>query len=70
MNTGTLLVIVGLGISLIGALLSIFPDALRWFGKLPGDIRIEGDGYFVFIPITSLLIISVILSLLLKLLAR
>jgi hypothetical protein len=43
---------------------------LRWFGKLPGDIRIEGDGYFVFIPITSLLIISVILSLLLKLLAR
>ena len=70
MKTGTLLMIVGLGISLIGALLSIFPGAFSWFGKLPGDIRIEGDGYFMFIPITSLLIISVILSLLLKLLAR
>jgi hypothetical protein len=70
MKMGTLLIVLGLGISLGGALLLIFLSAFSWFGKLPGDIRIEGGGYFVLVPITSLLIISVILSLLLKLLAR
>jgi uncharacterized protein HemY len=41
---------------------------LSWFGRLPGDIRIEGERTRIFIPITSMLIVSAVLNLLLYLL--
>ena len=43
---------------------------LSWFGRLPGDLRIERDGLRVFIPLTSMLVISVVLSLVAALLRR
>ncbi len=39
-------------------------------GKLPGDIRIQGQSGTVFIPITSMIVISVVLSVGLNLLLR
>jgi uncharacterized protein HemY len=39
------------------------PGLFSWFGNLPGDIRIEGDNTRVFIPITSMIIVSVVLTL-------
>jgi hypothetical protein len=54
----------------IGALLHFAPWSLNWFGKLPGDIRIETEQGKIFIPITSMLIISVVLSLLLNFFKR
>lgn len=39
-------------------------------GNLPGDIRIERKGVFFYFPITSGLIVSVIVSLVLWLLLR
>lgn len=44
--------------------------ALTWFGRLPGDIRIERDTVRVYIPIVSMLVVSAVLSLLLYLLRR
>jgi hypothetical protein len=41
---------------------------LSWFGRLPGDIRIEGQHARVYIPITSMILVSVFLNLLLYLL--
>ena len=64
------LMIVGAGILLIGAILHFAPSTLSWFGKLPGDINIETDTGRVFIPITSMIIISVVLSVLLSLFRR
>jgi len=69
-ETGTLLFILGLGISPIGALLSIFPGVCSGFGKLRGDVSIEEKSHFGFVPFTSVLIIRVILGLRFKLLAR
>ena len=62
--------IVGLGVVaiVIGAL--VMTGALSWFGRLPGDIRIQGEHTRVYIPITSMIIVSVVLSLLLTLLRR
>jgi uncharacterized protein HemY len=40
---------------------------LSWFGRLPGDIRIEGERTRIFVPITSMLIVSALLNLLLYL---
>ncbi len=62
--------IVGLGVVaiVIGAL--VMTGALSWFGRLPGDIRIQGEHTRVYIPITSMIIVSVVLSLLLTLFRR
>jgi len=39
--------------------------ALSWFGRLPGDIRIERETVRIYIPFVSMLLISAALSLLL-----
>ena len=70
MAIGKLLTILGIILVIIGLVLSYAPGLIQWFGKLPGDIRIEDGKRLVFIPITSMLIISIILSLLVNLFFR
>ena len=41
-----------------------YPWTYSWFGNLPGDIRYEGKGSFIYAPIVSMLIVSAVLSLL------
>ena len=65
---GKWLIIAGAALVIIGLLVS--SGALSWFGKLPGDIRIERPNLTVFVPITSMLVISVALSLLVQLVRR
>lgn len=50
----------GAGLLLLGALVRFAPGLFSWFGNLPGDIRIEGENSSVFIPITSMIVISVV----------
>jgi Protein of unknown function (DUF2905) len=57
---GLWLILVGVGLVVIGVLVRL--GALSWFGRLPGDIRIERPGVRVYVPITSMVIISVVLS--------
>ena len=64
------LMILGTFLLVIGALLHFVPSTLNWFGRLPGDIHIETEHGKVFIPITSMLIVSVLLTLLLNLFKR
>jgi len=54
----------------IGAILHFAPWLLSWFGKLPGDIRIETERSKIFIPITSMLVVSIILTILINLFKR
>ncbi len=70
MATGKLLTVIGVILVIIGLLLSYAPGLISWFGKLPGDIRIEDGKRFVFIPITSMLIISIVITLLINLFFR
>jgi hypothetical protein len=44
--------------------------AFGWFGHLPGDIRIERENARVYVPIVSMLVISVVLTILLNLISR
>lgn len=66
-QTGKLLFFLGLGLMIIGIILWLFGNRLNFFGKLPGDIRIEKENYSVYIPITTMLLISLIISLILRL---
>jgi hypothetical protein len=60
----------GAVIVLIGALLQFAPQTLSWFGRLPGDIRIENGNTRVFIPITSMVIVSIVLTILFNVFRR
>ncbi len=62
--------LIGLGVAAVIAGLLVMTGALSWFGRLPGDIRIESDHTRVYIPITSMIILSVALSLILALFRR
>lgn len=55
----------GLGLVLLGVVLSVFPKAFSWFGQLPGDIRTGS----VFFPVTSMLVVSGVLTLVVNVLA-
>ncbi len=68
MKTGNL--IIGAGIALVVVGLAVRLGWFSWFGKLPGDIRSESEHTTVFIPITSMLIVSVVGSIILNLLSR
>ena len=59
---GNTLIYIGIGLIIAGVAYKY--GLLGWFGNLPGDIKYKGEHTFVFIPITSMLLVSVILSLL------
>ena len=67
---GRWLILAGLALLVVGALLHFAPGIFTWFGRLPGDIRVEGEHGKFFLPITSMLIVSVVLTLLINLFNR
>ena len=64
------LIIVGVILLLLGIMLQYTPWTLNWFGKLPGDIRIETENGKIFIPVSSMLIVSIVLTILINLFRR
>ena len=60
-EVGKWLVLAGAVSVIVGLLLQT--GWLGWFGRLPGDIRVERPGLSFYFPITSMLIISAVLSL-------
>jgi uncharacterized membrane protein len=67
-SAGPVLVLLGIAIVVIGLL--VWWGGFGWFGHLPGDIRVERENVHLYIPIISMLVISVVLSLLLNLISR
>lgn len=68
MSPGTILIVIGVGLILVGLL--IWSGSLSWFGRLPGDIRIERETVRVYVPIASMLVVSLVVSLALYLVRR
>jgi hypothetical protein len=67
---GKILIVVGLVAVLVGLLVQFVPQTFSWFGKLPVDIRYEKGNMKFFFPITTMILLSVGISLLLKFLGR
>lgn len=67
-SPGTVLIAIGVGLILVGLLL--WSGSLSWFGRLPGDIRIERETVRIYVPIVSMLLVSAAVSLALYLVRR
>jgi hypothetical protein len=58
------------GVVVVGLGLLLASGALGWFGRLPGDLRFGSGNVRVYVPLASMLLVSIVLSLLLGLLRR
>jgi uncharacterized protein HemY len=67
-SIGSVLVTLGIGLVVVGLLVSL--GGLGWFGRLPGDVRIERDTVRVYIPFASMIVISIVLNLVFYLIRR
>ena len=63
-------VLVALGGLLILLGLLVWSNLMSWLGHLPGDIRVVRPNTRIYIPITSMVILSIVLSIVLALLRR
>ena len=68
-GVGKLLIGLGGLLIIIGAAL-VLGGKIPWLGKLPGDIYIERRNITFFFPLTTSILVSVILSLVLYLFSR
>jgi uncharacterized protein HemY len=66
---GKLMILLGLLLALIGALV-LMAGKIPWLGKLPGDIFIQKKNFSFYFPLTTSIILSIILTLLLYFITR
>lgn len=67
---GKVLIWLGAALLLAGIAIQYAPGLVGWFGKLPGDIDFSRDGTRVFIPITSMIVVSLVLTVIVNLFFR
>ena len=64
------LILLGVIIIIAGVVLHFFSDKLNWIGRLPGDIRIERENFRFYFPITTMILISILLTVILRIIRR
>jgi hypothetical protein len=69
-ETGKYIILAGAGLLLLGMVIYFFHDKLNWIGRLPGDIRIEKKNFKLYIPITSMLLFSLLLTILIRIIRK
>ena len=68
-SIGITIIVFG-GILIVTGLIFIFFDKIPFIGRLPGDIRVKGENSSFYFPITTCIIISIVLSILLNIFVR
>ncbi len=68
-DIGKVLIGIGAALIVLGALF-LLGGRLPWLGRLPGDIRIEREHFHFYFPLTTCLIISVVVTLLFRLFGK
>lgn len=66
---GKLLILFGVLLVVVGILL-IFADRIPFLGKLPGDIVYKKGNFTLYVPIVTMLVVSILLTIILNLFHR
>lgn len=69
-ETGKHIIIIGAFIIIIGVIIYFFHDKLHWIGRLPGDIRVEKENFRFYFPITTMIILSILITIIIKVIKR
>jgi len=64
-ETGKYIITAGIILVTAGFIIYFFHDKLYWLGRLPGDIRIERENFRFYFPVTTMILLSIIFSLVL-----
>lgn len=65
LKMGKILITIGAIVLIIGLILQFTDFNLNWFGNLPGDVKIKNEGFSIYFPWVSMLVLSIVFSLLL-----
>jgi hypothetical protein len=65
-QTGKIIIAVGAILVVVGIVVYFAGDKFNWLGRLPGDIRIEKENFKFYFPITTMIIISAVGSVLIR----
>jgi hypothetical protein len=63
---GKYIILTGLAITLIGVIIYFFGSKLGFIGRLPGDIRIEGEKGGFYFPIVTCIVLSIVLTVIVR----
>lgn len=65
-NIGSLIIFFGFIVVLLGAVVYFAGGSLSWLGNLPGDIKIEGKNFNFYFPITTMILVSIVLNIVIR----
>ena len=68
-SLGRMILYIGIILVLIGGFF-ILAAKVPWFGRLPGDIIYRRGGMTIFLPITTMVLVSIVLTLLMNIVWR
>lgn len=69
-ETGKYIILAGGIIVILGLFIYFFHDKLQWIGHLPGDIRIEKENFRFYFPVTTMVLLSVLITVLLSIIRK
>lgn len=69
MSPGKVLILAGLVLIVLGVFFT-YGGKIPFLGKLPGDIRIEKDNFSFYFPVTTCILLSMLISLIFWLFRR
>ena len=69
MHPGKFLILTGLVLAIAGLLL-LYGGKIPFLGKLPGDIRIQRDNFSFYFPLSTCILLSLVVSFILWLFRR
>jgi len=69
-QTGKVLIFAGIILIIAGVIIYFAGDKFGWLGHLPGDIRIVKENVRFYFPVTTMIIISVVLTLIIYLIRK
>jgi Mg2+ and Co2+ transporter CorA len=65
-QVGKYLIIAGTIILVAGIVVYFFGGNFRWLGRLPGDIRIRRENFRFYFPLTTLILLNLLLFIIIR----
>jgi len=69
-NLGKYILFTGIILVVAGLIFMLWGEKLRWLGHLPGDIRIEREHFRFYFPLTRMVLVSIVITLIINLLKK